>query len=126
MVTRLDTNPNLYTRALEVWQVLTGKALNRQTLTFEDLAGVLGMAAGIAVTSFVPVVGQFCEKYGLPPLTVLVVLKGQGKPGSGFSGDWDKLDAAREQVFDYAWFRVVPPTPEQLKQVHDEFEGRGG
>ena len=126
MITRLDTSPTLETRALEVWQVLTGKALNRQTLTYEDLADILGMRSGLAVTSFVPVVGQFCEKYGLPPLTVLVVLKGHGRPGSGFPENLGNLDVAREKVFEYPWFRVLPPTPEQLKQVHDQFMGRAG
>ena len=125
MVTRLDAHPTLYTRALEVWQILIGKAHSRQTLTYEGLADILGMSAGLSVTTFVPVVGQFCQKYELPPLDVLVVLKGGGRPGSGFLGDRDKPDEERERVFDYPWFRVMPPTVAQLQRVHDEYEGRG-
>ena len=125
MVTRLDIDPTLYTRALEVWQILTGKALSRQTLTYEGLAHILGMSAGFAVTTFVPVVGQFCRDYGLPPLDVLVVLKGKGQPGQGFVGDLGKLDEERERVFDHDWFRMVPPTVAELQRVHDKFEGRG-
>ena len=35
-------NPTLYTRALQIWQILIAKAENRQTMTYGALAHALG------------------------------------------------------------------------------------
>lgn len=59
---------------------------------------------------------HWCEVNGLPPLTVIVVNQETGKPGSGLA--LDDLDKAREDVFNYPWYRLVPPTAEELHAAH--------
>ena len=74
-----------YTTALEIWDVLTERAINRETLTFNDLANIIfGEKKGAAVNPFLTVLGLFCKERELPHLTVLVVRQGQQKPGKSF------------------------------------------
>ena len=120
-----DANSNLETRALDVWHVLTQKALDRQLLTFMELADILENRSAGAVGIFVVVVGQYCEQSGLPMLPALVMKK-DGHPGKGYFGDGERLQEDLEDVFSYNWLGVTAPTPEQLKQIHDKYEGRGG
>ena len=78
-----------YTTALEIWDVLTERAIDRETLTFNDLADIIfGKKKGWAVNASLEVGGVFCKERELPHLTVLVVRQGQQKPGKSFWGDW--------------------------------------
>ena len=86
-----------YTTALEIWDVLTERAINRDPLTFNDLAVIIfgekiDEKKGWAVNPFLKVLGEFCSDRGLPHLTILVVRQGQQKPGESFMGDWDRLE----------------------------------
>lgn len=96
-------------RAVQVWRVLICAAHNRQTLTYEQLAKLIGMGdKGYLVTGGPrgPLGGvyYYCERNKLPPLTCLVVGKNTGRPGEDFPG----LDRQRERVFNYQWFRLPP------------------
>ena len=116
-----------YTTALEIWDVLTERAINRETLTFNDLANIIfGEKKGAAVNPFLTVLGLFCKERELPHLTVLVVRQGQQKPGKSFLGDWDRVDDERERVFACDWHWSIRPTRDQLKQVRDKNRGRRG
>ena len=116
-----------YTTALEIWDVLTKRAIDRETLTFNGLADIIfGKKKGGAVNASLEVVGVFCKERELPHLTVLVVRQGQQKPGKSFLGDWDRVDDERERVFACDWHWSIRPTPDQLKQVFDKKKGRGG
>lgn len=98
-------------RALQIWQVLISAAHNRQTITYEDLAKLIGMGEkGLFVTggSTGPLgrVSWYCERKDYPPLTCLVVGKNTGRPGTEFPD----LDVQRENVFKKHWFSL-PPVP---------------
>ena len=107
------TNPN---RALQIWLILISAATNRQTLTYGMLAQALGWKVLIALANPLWHIKHYCQENGLPPLTVLAVGKNSGRPGEG--PDFPDPDAGREAVFRHDWFRIFPPTPEELSAAY--------
>jgi hypothetical protein len=100
-------------RAQLAWQVLLGAAHNRQILTYTLLGDLIGMGPG----TLAPVLGlimKYCHSQGLPPLTVLVVNKDTGLPGSGLR-TLEDLARDREDVFSEDWYGQLPPTAEALE-----------
>jgi hypothetical protein len=85
-------------RALQAWQILISKAMNRQTVTYEDLSYQM-----------------FNRK---APLTDIVVGKGRGTPGTDIPLDPAKFDRERERVYTYDWYNVYPPSEEELEQAY--------
>lgn len=108
-----------FERAAQIWSVLVAAAHNRQVLTYEILANMIGMGlpgkgAG-TLSQPLRVIMDYCAANDLPPLTVLVVNKTSGQPGKGLKTTKD-LHADRERVFNHKWHESRPP------QVA-EFEG---
>ena len=105
-------------RALQVYQILLGLAYNRQTITYGQLADILGFdGAGV----FADPLGHimfWCAENELPPLTSLVVKQDTGLPGDGLTSPVD-LHGEREQVFRYQWFKLYPPSLDELKNAYD-------
>lgn len=104
-------------RALQVWQVLVGAAHHRQVLTYEILAGLIGMGpegkgAG-TLSQTLRLIMRYCERNNLPPVTALVVNKRTGQPGKGLTSVRE-LHADREKVFSYKWFQRRPPHESEL------------
>jgi hypothetical protein len=97
-------------RALQIWQVLVSAAHNRQVLTYEIVAELIGMnkKGAIAIKLYLAILMRYCEKVGLPPITALVVQKRVGTPGSGLRTLSSKPDRDREEVFAYKWFQHAP------------------
>lgn len=102
-----------YQRAIQIYRILIGAAHNRQILTYPILAGLIGVPAqGLA--HHLGHIMRYCERAGLPPLTVLVVQTDSGKPGEGFT-TFEDLHRDRERVFSYAWYRMTPLTVADLE-----------
>ncbi len=80
---------------------------------YEKAAGVLANSLGH--------VAFYCKQNRLPPLTALVVNEKTGMPGEGIP--IEKSLSKREKVFAFAWFDVIPPSPEELRNA--AIEGRG-
>lgn len=102
------------TRALQAWLILVSRARNRQTLTYGMLDELMGYGSA-HLGPILDYILKYCQANDLPPLTVLVVNKDTGLPGSGM-GDYNF--AQQEQVFRFDWFAIVPPTPEELEAVY--------
>lgn len=108
-------------RALQIWQILICKASSKQTMTFGQLAQMLGLGGATPLNHMLGHITHLCLQEGLPPLTVLVVNKSTGLPSAlmdlpgALAGP--TLDDDRERVFAHPWFSVYPPTPEQFKQA---------
>jgi hypothetical protein len=101
-----------YERALQIYQVLIAAAHSRQTLTYElvgRLIGVPGRGLGRHLVHIL----RYCEQNELPPLTVLIVKKGVGRPGTGFTTS-DDANRDRERVYTHPWFRMKPLTVQDL------------
>ena len=60
----------------------------------------------------------FCNQNRLPPLTSLVVNEKTGLPGEGIPVE--EAPSKREAVFNYPWFGLVPPTPDQLSEAFEK------
>ena len=73
MVTYFKDQPSNASRALQIWQILIGKAHNRQTLTYGMLAQLLGFKRAGTLAHPLGHIMHYCQLNNLPPLTVLVV-----------------------------------------------------
>jgi hypothetical protein len=116
MIKKFSENSNNPERALQVWQILIGKAYNRQTITYIDLAKIIGYTDARPIPNILNHIMCFCDQNNLPPLTALVVNKGTGAPGEGLT-TLKNPDSDRERVFNVNWYDLVPPTPDQLRQA---------
>jgi hypothetical protein len=106
-------------RAVQAWQILVGKAMNRQTLTYEDLALLMFRrhAAGV-LDATLGHIAFYCIENDLPPLTSIVVGKHRGRPGGDISIDLESLDEQREKVYRYDWYNARPPSEEELTEAY--------
>ena len=109
-------------RGLQIWQILIGKAHNRQILTYGGLAKLMGIRGAGVLSAMLGHVMYVCIQEGLPPLTILVVNQTTGVPGAGLlDGDFHAL---REQVLNYEWFKIYPPTEAELHHAY-QTQGQG-
>lgn len=120
MIRKFDDDANRPTRGLQIWQILIGKAHNRQTTTYGQLAKLLGFDGGGTLSHMLGHVYFYCKQNDLPPLTVLVVNQETGLPGEGVKGI--DLNRSREEVFTFNWYGVWPPTPEELRASYERGE----
>ena len=102
-------------RAVQAWQILVSKAMNRQTLTYEQLSILMfrRRAAGV-LDATVGHIAFYCIGHELPPLTSIVVGKHRGRPGTDIPIDLSSLDADREKVHGFDWFGIRPPSDDEL------------
>jgi putative restriction endonuclease len=103
-------------RAVQIWQILIGKAHNRQTITYGELADLLGyQGAGVMAQLLAPIM-CYCIQNDLPPLTILVVNSVTGSPGEGLILRGDE-NSEREKVFTYDWYNIYPPSDDDYYEV---------
>ena len=120
MIKHFDDNPSDESRALQVWLILIGKALNRQTVTYEILGNMLGFKGYGVFAGILDHIRIYCILNDLPPLTALVVNKKTGLPGEGLGLSDKDLNAARERIYNYDWYDIIPPTPDQLMKEREK------
>ncbi len=106
-------------RALQTWQFLISRAKNRQLVRYRELANLMGYSDNRPLNPILGHIMFYCHDHELPPLTAIVVSR-DGTPGSGFTETpRDELDRARENVFNYDWYNIYPPTPQELREAWD-------
>ena len=108
-------------RALQIRQILICKASSKQTVTYGQLAQMVGLGGATPLNHMLGHITHYCLQESLPPLTMLVVNSSTGLP-SGLMGlpgalEGPTLEADQERVFAFDWFSVYPPTPEQFRQA---------
>ncbi|SRR6266849_587388 len=105
-------------RAVQAWQILISRAMNRQTITYEGLSLLMykKKAQGV-LDKILGHIAYYCQDNELPPLTAIVVGKRRGTPGEDIPIDPTKFDSERERVYDYDWYDVYPPSEEELEQA---------
>ena len=112
---KAETGKKSSIRALQAWQYLIGCALRRQLVRYGELADMMGYSDNRPLTNILGHLMHYCNQHDLPPLTVIVVNQ-DGTPGQGFTEiPQEEFDAARERVFDFPWFEIVPPSFEELQ-----------
>jgi hypothetical protein len=99
-------------RAWQVWALLAFAAGNRQTLTYELVGQLTGMATP-GLGAVLEPIQSYCLLNELPALSALVVNKTTGLPGTGFIA---AEDVPREfiRIFERDWRVVGCPSPEAL------------
>ena len=101
-------------RALQAWQYLIGKATNRQIVQYKELRILMDYPTSNPLTPALGCIMFYCEQNNLPPLTLIVVNK-FGIPGEGFTVEQiEDYHQRREDVFNFPWFKLVPPTVAEL------------
>ena len=113
-----EDDPSRPQRASQIWQILISYAHTKQTLTYEKLAQLLGYRGAGVLAQTLEHIMRWCEEQDVPPLTALVIGKSTKKPGSGLTAVTN-FPNSKKAVFDFSWFRVVPPTERQLKDVYE-------
>jgi hypothetical protein len=108
-------------RALQAWIILVSTAKNRQTITYLGLSRLMyGKDAAGVLDKILGHIAYFCEYYepdSLPPLTSIVVGKYRGTPGKDIPVDMREIDQRKEEVYEYDWYNVYPPTVEELAKA---------
>jgi hypothetical protein len=118
MVRRFDDGPDRPARGLQIWQILIGKAHNRQTITYGQLAELLGFEGAQVLAQPLGHVYYYCQQRKLPLLTAIVVKQDSGLPGHDLSGV--DLNRSREDVFAFDWYGIWPPTPDELRAAYEQ------
>lgn len=113
MVRLFSETPTLEVRALQIWQILIGLAYNRQTMTYGQVADVLGYEGAGVLGRQLGHIMHFCDQNDLPALTVLIVNCDTGLPGEGLETR-KNLHEEREEVFKQDWFSIYPPSTSEL------------
>ncbi len=106
-------------RALQAWQYLIGKAAVRQIVQYDELRLMMEYPTCNPLVHILGCIMYYCEQNGLPPLTLLVVNK-SGEPGEGFTAeDPGNYDQRREDVFNFPWFKIVPPSIDDFQEARN-------
>jgi hypothetical protein len=101
---------NMNERAWQVWPLLAFAAQHRQTLTYEIVGKLTGMATP-GLGSVLEPIQSYCLLNELPALSALVVNKMTGLPGTGFIA---AHDVPREliRIFNHDWRSQGCPSPD--------------
>lgn len=116
---------NRFQRADQVWAVLAWASKNRQALTYSELSKLIGVpAAGLG--QLLEPIQSFCLVSDLPPLTLLVVKKGTGVPGEGFTGaSPTELESQQRRVFAFDWMEHGNPGVDAFESATRERPSNG-
>ncbi len=104
-------------RGLQAYLILIGLAVERKTITYGLLAERVGFRGAGVFAGILGHVMHWCKQNDLPALTALVVGSDTGKPGSGLT-TVDDREAAREKVFEFNWYSIIPPSGEELAAAY--------
>jgi hypothetical protein len=112
-----------FPRAFQIWSVLVLAARNRQVLSYDLLAHLIGVPR-VALGQMLEPVQSYCILNRLPALTSLVVSDETGVPGQGFIA---AEDVPREQskVFRHDWLSQIAPNEEVLQQAAERLPTNG-
>ena len=104
-------------RATQLWAVLAFAARNRQTLTYDLAAQLIGVARQ-GIGQLLEPIQSYCLLNDLPPLTSLVVARDTGLPSYGFTAaDAANVPAVQARVYEHDWLVIGCPTPDQLEDA---------
>ena len=107
-------------RAVQAWQILVGLAMNRKTITYKELSRLMYQKPAPGVLDrILGHVAFCCDDNGFPALTSIVVGKGRGTPGKDIPVNLRHIDEYREEVYDFDWYNIFPPSVEELKKAFD-------
>jgi hypothetical protein len=102
-------------RALQAWQILIRHAAERRTITYKLLSEeMFGKPAQGVLAGILGCIAFYCLENELPALNCIVVGQGRGTPGHGIP---EGGDDERERVYEYDWFNLYPPSPDDFRDA---------
>jgi hypothetical protein len=112
-------------RACQIWGILAWLARNRQSINYGQLSKLIRVpAAGLG--QLLEPIQSFCIIEKLPPLTILVVQKETGLPGSGFTGaKASEFAKAQTEVFEHDWLDYGNPQAERFEAAVQQLPSNG-
>lgn len=113
---------NASQRAAQIWPLLAWAATNRQVLTYGTVGDLIGVPTS-GLGHLLEPIQSYCLIKKLPPLTVIVVSKETGLPGSGFVAA--DFATGVQRVHAHNWLEEQSPTPEQLDRAVKELPSKG-
>ena len=121
-----EVGDRIHVRAQQIWLILVHCALGKRTITYGDLAVMMGYSKKSARITIKPVaiVAMFCKTYGLPLLNTLVISASLGEPGSqAFLTEGESVAQSQQKVFNFDWVSIRIPTPGALRTLWETWEG---
>lgn len=114
----------IHLRAQQVWVILVACTMMHRTLTYGELARLMGYDTTAARTTIKPlaIIAKFCLDHGLPQLNALVVNAETGEPGHHVilkAGETSQQ--ARQMVFDFDWFSLRVPSPGHFRAIWENW-----
>ena len=96
-------------RARKAWIKLVELAKSHDTCFYKELGDFIGIHHR-PVNIPLALIQEYCLLNNLPPITILVVNDGSGKPGKGFiAATENDFDKSRNNVFSYNWDNIENP-----------------
>ena len=84
-------------------------------MTYGELADLMGFGGAGTIGWPLDYVLCYCVIHQLPPLTTLVFNQDTGLPGTGLK--FDDWQADCERVYQFNWYGLVPPTPQEFDEA---------
>ena len=119
----LKVGDPVHVRAQQAWLILVHCAKNQRTITYGELAELMGYDRQAARATIKPLaaVAYFCQKADLPQLNAIVVNADSGEPGESVVLGSDSAGTAQRKVHQFDWFSVRVPSPGAFRAVWEEF-----
>ena len=125
-VKRYQRGDSRFVQAQRVWLILTGRSVwIRETLTYGDLAEIMGYSrqAGVTLSTPLGIVGKFCLAQDIPSLVSLVVRGDTGEPGPGVIFSPKRtLNAEQRLVLGFDWYSVRVPSTKMLREAWSKLD----
>lgn len=95
--------------AYKAWPILASVAKTRAAITYKELGDKIGLHHRTVRWVLGPI-QDYCLEQKLPPLTILVIDRATGKPGTGFiAWDTDDTKSGLQRVYDENWHSKENP-----------------
>ncbi|CAA9364646.1 MAG: hypothetical protein AVDCRST_MAG93-7875 [uncultured Chloroflexia bacterium] len=106
-------------RPRQAWTILCSLADQHKTIYYHEMAERMKWAdgSGRPIGPMLGPINAFCQANYLPPLAELVVTVAHGKPGYREDDPMGDVLIDREEVFNYDWYAISPPTTEDYREA---------
>jgi len=112
-----------YEKAAQVWSMLAEAAKSRKVLYYSDIDSSNPQMVG---KLYLEPIQSYCLLEDLPALTVLVVGRATGKPGTGFIAvEREDIPSETQRCFNFDWDKEKTPTPEKLMSAVEKLPSCG-
>lgn len=110
-----DDEANVPARAVQIWQILIGAAVRRQTVTYGQLAKIMGFGGAGVFGQMLYAIHLYCDANDLPYLNAIVVNKATGEPGGEYPAPRASIPRTHARVWEYPWHAYYVPSQADLR-----------